>query len=134
MAGGPPASPDGMTSQALASMTWIERVLFSRSIEKRISNPKNRIVKRVPKYGVRGATHLELSILWRAVIFMGAVIAIVGQFVNVGGVVAAGVLILLFGGFMAFLRVFSGANAGKEWRAASDDGPARHGQAGTAES
>lgn len=96
-------------------MSRPERMLFGGSVVRRIGDPENRIARRVPTYGVRGATHLELSILWRAVILVGALIWIIGQFFATS-LEVVGAVIFVVGVVMSFRRAATGARAGRSWR------------------
>lgn len=112
----PSSGPNGMIAQALDSMSGVERRLFSRSVVKTVNNPRSRLHKWLPKYGVKGATLLIVAGLWMWAVVIGAVIGIIGQFVS-GAVEAVGVLLFLSGAFMGYFRIFSAAKAGKTWRA-----------------
>lgn len=115
MGGGTSPFPEGTASQALDSMSALERLLFSRNVVRTVNNPRSRFHKWLPKYGIRGATLLIVAGLWMWAVLVGVAAAIVGQFLS-DALEALGALLFVFGAFMGYFRIFSASKAGKSWR------------------
>src|SRR5438309_11918286 len=66
--------------QAMAALNRLERAIWGRLIRNGLTIPESRLFRSIPRYGVRGATQIQVGILW----IIPAQIWVIGAFIADG--------------------------------------------------
>ena len=64
-------SEDPLVTEALASMTALERIVWGSVIRRNLNRPGTRLSRMIPKLGIRAATQSVLGNVWLAPVFLG---------------------------------------------------------------
>lgn len=106
----------GIEEQALASVSALERALFANLILKFVRSPVSRFNRKLPEYGVRGATYLVVAGFWALPVLIGTAIGVVGQVVRLSALEAVAAALFVCGGLMGYFRIYTAGRARRRWR------------------